>query len=175
MASAYASASHVAPLCFNILNGASNFSASTQPPLSFVNTKLQDVYDDINSNLNGCGYTTPVASTANYFGKLRDLSIWYAAARVEFTRINLTLSPDERTRAQVFQDMYDEGAAKLCVGDLSLAGLDRTSQGTLFVGGTKKSDKDVQVSNSDRVAPAFHRGMQRWPGTRPPTDSTSGS
>lgn len=175
MASAYASASHVAPFCYNLLDGASNFSASGQPSLASVNTFLQNAYDDINSRLNGCGYTTPVASTANYFGSLRDLSTWYAAARVEFTRINVTLSPDERTRAQVFQEMYEDGAAMLCQGDLTLAGLDRTSQGTLFVGGTKKSDKNTQISNSDRVAPSFFRGMQRWPGTTPPTDSTSGS
>jgi hypothetical protein len=175
MASAYASASHVAPLCFNLLNGASNFSASGQPPLSFVNTALQNVYDDINSKLGGCGYDTPVASTADYFGTLRDLSMWYAAARVEFTRINVTLSPDERTRAQVFHEMYQDGVKGVCQGDLTLAGLSRSSNGTLFVGGTKKTDKQAQTDNSDRVSPTIFRGMQRWPETKPPTDGTSAS
>lgn len=175
MASAYASASHVAPLCFNLLNGASNFSGSSQPPLSFVNTALQNVYDEINSKLGGCGYSTPVASTADYHGALRDLSMWYAAARVEFTRINVTLSPDERTRAQVFQEMYESGMQTLCQGDLTLAGLSRSSDGTLFTGGIYKTDKSTQTNDTNRVTPAFHRGMQRMPGTRPPTDSTSGS
>lgn len=175
MASAYASASHVAPFNSNLLNGASAFSGSTNPTLNNVNIFLQNAFADINTKLNGCGYDTPVASTANYFNALRDLSTWYAAARVEFVRINLTLSPDERTRGQVFQEMYDDGKKALCEGDLTLAGLDRTSQGALFVGGTKKSDKSTQTSDTDRISPAFFRGMKQWSGTTPPTDSVSAS
>ena len=129
----------------------------------------------IESQLNGHGYSTPVASGTGAFDVLRDLNALFAAARVEMSRVNVTLGPGERVRGQVFDKMFWDQLAMFMSQDLTLLGLTRSTQGKLYVGGTSITEKQKQEKDSDRVEPRFHRGIGRFPGTIRPDSSTASS
>jgi hypothetical protein len=133
-----------------------------------VNAWLSSGCGIIESTLGGCRYDTPVATGTAAYDWLKNLNSLYAAGNVEMSRSNVTLGPGERTRGQVFLEMFWEQLGKVCDGDLSLAGLTRSSSGKLYVGGTKVSIKQTWESDSDRVSPRFSRGQFDFPGTLDP-------
>lgn len=157
----YASASDVAQLCRNLLGSANAFSTSTSPTLDAVNNWLSSGCAFIETKLSALGYTTPVAATAPAFSWLTDLNTLYAAARAEMSRINVTLAPGERTRGQVFQEMFDKQLADLLKAELSGAGITKSTSngGTLFVGGLTQTSKDVWEDVADNIQPRFRRNQ----------------
>ena len=157
----YASASDVAQLCRNLLGSANAFSTSTSPTLDAVNNWLSSGCAFIETKLSALGYTTPVAATAPAFSWLTDLNTLYAAARAEMSRINVTLAPGERTRGQVFQEMFDRQLADLSKLELSAAGVSKNTSngGTLFSGGVTDASKDTYQDSTAYIQPRFRRGQ----------------
>lgn len=166
---AYASASNAAALCQNVLSGASNFSTSTSPALAAVNVWLTSGCAVLESTLAGWGYNVPPGSNTAAYGWLADLNALYAAAKVELSRTNITLGPGERTRGQVFEQMFWDGLDRMRGQDLSRAGLARSSDGRLYVGGVSVDDKDIWDEDTDRVRPRFRRDQFAFGGTLRPS------
>jgi hypothetical protein len=172
---AYCSASDVAGLCQNILNGKPTFGAATCPMTMMVKTWMSSGCGIIETRLGAAGYATPVASTTSVYQQLVDCNALYAAARVEMSRTNITLGPGERTRGQVFQEMFEDCITGLLeAGDLTMIGLSRnTARGTVFAGGISASQKQSQEADTDRVRPRFERGQMNWEGSTEPRGSTA--
>jgi hypothetical protein len=169
---AYAAASDVAALCRNLLGSASTFLTTTSPTLASVNTWLSSGCSVIESYLSARGYSTPVAVGTVARAMVTDLNTLYAAARAEMSRANVVLGPGERTRGQVFDEMFRRQLTELLTMDLTIAGIARSNAGILFVGGISKDDKDSYEDDTDRVAPRFKRNMHRFPGVIDPYVST---
>jgi hypothetical protein len=160
---AYASASDIAAMCRNLLGDSPTFNTSSSPTLAEVNTWLIAGRDTIETTITNLGYSVPISSTAPLYGMLQDMNMFYAAARAELTRINVTLSPGERTRGQVFDQMFKDQLKLLSTMNLSTMGATRSTTGgttaTLFAGGLTESSKNTMRGDSDTVQPRFKRGM----------------
>jgi len=171
---AYGTPDAVAGLCANLLDGANNFSTSSSPTLARVERFLSSGCSIIETRLKSWGYEVPPIESAVIYDWLSNLNTLYAAAHAEMTRINVTLAPGERTRGQVFYEMFWDGLERLEGQDLSNAGLvptgvsGGTSGGYLYVGGTSIAGKSTVEEDSDRVKPKFHRDMFRFPDSLTP-------
>jgi len=162
---AYASASNVAALCQNILGGASNFSASSSPTTTSVCAWLDEGGGVVDLHLAAQGYDTPAPSSATLYPYLTNLNVLYAAAFVELSRINVTLGMGERTRGQVFMQMFWDGLERLSDKQLTGGGATiSTDSGTLYAAGISAADKETYEDDTDRVTPRFVRGLFRFPG-----------
>jgi hypothetical protein len=159
---AYASASDVANLCRGLLNSASTFDASTSPTNTAVSVWLSSGCAILEAQLTAWGYTVPVPTSTIAYNWLQDLNTLFASARAELSRTNLTLQPGERTRGQVFNDMFWKDLGRLEDRDLTLAGVTRDSTVLVYTGGISVADKDAVVSNTDRVEPRFKREQHRF-------------
>ena len=168
---AYCAASTVAGYTRNLLGPDKIFTESSCPTLNSVESWLSSGCSVIETVLAGAKYSTPVPTTSGVYGWVSELNALWAAAHAEMSRTNVTLSPGERTRSQVMFEYFWSELEKLILGiggngnDLTLVGLTRTSVGKLYVGGISVSDKQIWESDSDRVQPAFFRGMGKFPGT----------
>jgi len=114
--------------------------------------------------LNSKGFATPVAVSGTR-DKLAAIETLYGAAMAEMSRANVRLGPGERTRGQVFLEMYDDQLEDLLKTDLTLAGVGSLGTAPLYAGGISDSDKDTIEDDSDRVKPMFKRELMRFPGT----------
>ncbi len=172
---AYASASDVASRVYNLINGASNFAADTEPTLNQINSFLTSGCGIIEAKLSSCGYETPVG-VGTVYDWLTDLNSLYAAAQAELSKTNINISPGERTRGQVYDEMFWKQLDKLCAMDLTGLGVtSRISNATtsIYVGGTKVDDKQAWEEDTNRVNPRFSRGQIRFDGTEDPTGTTA--
>ena len=161
----YSSASNVAFLTPNLLSGASSFAESTKPPSgSAVDFWLSSACGIIETELSSHGFVTPVPAGA-VRDRLAGIETLYGAAMAEMARANVRLGPGERTRGQVFMEMFDDQLESLLKTDLTLAGVGALSAATPYAGGISSSDKDLMESDSDRVKPMFKRELMRFPGT----------
>lgn len=170
---AYAAASDVASYTQNILGSENQFNTSTSPVMHRVTQWLSSGCAVLETHLNQKGYSTPVASGTVAYDWLRDLNALYAAARVEMSRTNVTLAPGERTRGQVFDEMFHRDLQRFMEGDLTIAGVTRSTSGKLYAGGISVSDKQIKEANTNRVKPRFGRGMHRFPGVIDPVNTTA--
>jgi len=118
------------------------------------------------------GYSVPVAAGILY-DWLADLNALFAAARAEMSRINVVLGPGERTRGQVFDEMFWDGLRNLSKMNLSGAGATRSTAGKLYVGGISEAVKDTYVDDTDRVKPRFSRRMFDTSGITQPSERES--
>ena len=171
----YASTSDVAALCNNILNGSSDFSASSVPTACQVQAWISSGCGILESTLAGLGYGVPVASTIGVFDILRELNALYGAARTELSRTNITIGPGERTRGQIFNQMFWDELGKMKALDLGMYGLSRSSTGKLYVGGISNAEKQSIEGDTDRVQPRFKRGQFAFPDTLRPDTLTTAS
>ena len=166
---AYASASDVAFLCRNLLASASGFSTSTSPTLTAINGWLSSGCGIIETQLNAWGYATPVSENVALFDWLRHLNTLFAAGYAELSRLNITVSPGERTRGQLFLDQFNAGLKSLQSLDLIMVGASALDTGIThlgaFVGGVSVSNKATHVADGDRVKPKFYVGVFNMPGT----------
>jgi len=165
--STYAATSDVADLCRSLLGSEVDFSGTSIPSASAVVNWLADGYSIVNAQLANAGYATPAASTSGIYPHLKQLNALYAAGFAELSRVNTTVGPGERTRGQVFLDMFWKQCAMLDVyatgGDAGGLATD-TSMGSIYAGGTSVATKATYTSNTDRVVPRFKREMFRFPG-----------
>ena len=166
---AYSTCAQVATLCQNLIQGASTFSSSTSPTDTAVGTWLSSGCSIIETRLAGWRYSVPVTAGTVAYDMVADLNALYGAAKAEMSRSNVTLQPGERTRGQVFMDLFWKQLKDLRDMDLTMAGLARSSTGGLYAGGISQADKDSITSDSDRVSPRFQRGIFRTDGTLDPS------
>ena len=110
-------------------------------------------------------HSVPVASTVRAYNWVKELNALYATARAELSRTNVTLVPGERTRGQVFLEMFWEDLHSFVAMNLTSVGVGRTSTAQIYVGGISQTDKDTYDEDSDRVPPRFRRGQFEFPGT----------
>lgn len=171
---AYGSSSGIATFCKNVLGGISDFTTATSPTLQAVNMWLTAGCSIIEARLSSEGYSMPPAESSVVWGFLAELNNLYGAARVEMSRVNVSLGPGERTRGQVFEKMFWDGLDQLSRLDLTSVGLSIDSSMKIYVGGTTDTEKDTWEDDSDRVQPRFKRGQFNFPETiRPDTSSAS--
>ena len=168
---AYCSASDVAGLSYSLIDGGSTFSASTNPTTSQVTVWLSSGCSIIESHMSSWGYSVPPGSSSGVWYMLADLNALFGAARAELSRTNITVGPGERTRGQVYNDMFWKGLFNLRLIDLTEVGLSRRSSDKIYVGGVSKDDKDTWESDDDRVEPRLRRGMFKMPGSVYPDGS----
>lgn len=175
---AYASSSDVAALCSDLLGPEHNFSESSCPSLDEVNSFLSSGCGIIESHLGTWGYSTPVASGTGLYDWLTNLNSLWGAAYANFQRITATVRPGERTRGQVYEQMFWSNLEKLGTMDLTALGgvsVDTSRGGTIFVGGISVDSKQSYDDDSDRVKPRFNRDQFGFPGTTKPAPITSSS
>ncbi len=170
---AYCSGCDVAVLVQNILGGQDGFSTSTSPAIDAVNRLMTSGCGIIETRLQAGGYSVPPASDTAIYSELVHCNALFAAGWVEMSRTNATVSKGERTRGQVFLEMFEGCMGSLLGRDLTLAGLTRQSAGRLYAGGISIADKQAKESDTDRVAPRFGRGMMDSPGTIGPGIGTA--
>ena len=159
----YSSASLVAGLIPNILNGASDFtglSSEIRPASAALVGFQSSGCALIDAKLASRGYTTPISATAAIFGHLSMIEAHYVAWQAELARGSPRTAAGERSRADQFRMAFQDGMKSLDTMDLSFTGLTQ-SQSTgrgWYVGGVSQSEKDSAESDSDRVTPRFYRG-----------------
>jgi hypothetical protein len=164
----YASASDVAGLCRNLLGPYSNFTTSTSPNLDVVNSWLSSGCSILESKISDMGYGVPIISSTTLFSWLRDLNALYAASRAEMSRSNVTLAPGERTRGQVFDEMFwkqlkqFESMNLVSIGAVRITSSDGVG---LFIGGLTQSSKDTYSNDSDVLQARFKRDMLTMDGS----------
>jgi hypothetical protein len=169
----YSSSSAVGAMCRNLLGEFATFTESSCPSRAQVDGWLSSGCSILESVLGTAGYSTPVASTSQAYGWLTDLNTLFGAARAEMSRSNAMISPGERTRGQVFQELFETGVEKLLKMDLTKLGVSKVSGGRMYAGGISVSDIATWEADTDRPAPMFNRGQFKFPGTVDPTTSTA--
>ena len=170
----YCAASDVSSLTRNLIGGASEltFTTTTCPTLAQVNVWISTGCAVIDSRLAGEGYDT-IPSTAPAYGVAQQANACYAAWFAERSRQNARTTADERTRADLFKEDFDDLMDILLSMDLSRSGVTQTSRA--YAGGISVSDKRTVESDGDRVRPRFSRGMYRNKEALQPSDDTSAS
>lgn len=168
----YSSASAVAALTRN-LTGNKQFSTSTCPTIEEVKTWLSSGCAIIESRLTGCKYSVPVTAGTVAYDWLGQLNTLYAAGYAEMSRATATTEPGQRTIGQVYLDQFWSQLDMLCKGDLTLAGLERTSQGVVYAGGTKVDTKQTWEQDTNRVPPRFSRNQGKPVGRLDPGGTTA--
>lgn len=162
---AYASTSDVAALCPQLLGGEANFSPSTSPTDAEVEAWLSAGCGILEAHLESWGYDPPPGSSTAVWSFLGHLNALYAAAQAELSRMNVSLSPEERTRAEFLEDRFWQDLNRLRSLDLSAMGLSKGADRVLYTGGISQTEKDSWDEDPDRVPPRFRRGQFAFPGT----------
>lgn len=170
---AYASTSDVAALCPQLLGGEANFGPSTSPTDTQVDTWLSTGCGVLESHLSSWGYDPPPGSDTSAWAYLRYLNAVYAAAMAELSLMNVSLSPEERTRAEYLRDLFWNELERLRALDLSSLGLTKSSRRVIYAGGVSQTEKDSWDEDTDRVPPRFRRGQFAFPGTIRPWTTTA--
>lgn len=169
----YASSSDVAAYCRNITGSEIDFTSETSPNIDQVNAWLSSGSVQIDLRILAKGYSVPASGTLA-FNVFQDCNALYAAARVELSRTNVTLAPGQRTRGQVFDEMWKDCVKQALEGDLTFAGLQKNSTGgLLYVGGISIDDKQNNEQDSDLVKGRFQRGQFDFEDTIQPTGTTA--
>lgn len=167
----YSSASDVAAYCPEMMDGGTNFSATTKPTVTQINAFITVANAKVDSSLAAAGYEVPAGAGATVYPVLRDLEALYVAARAHAAVLSARLGPDDRPKAFVFKKMFEDGMRELLSSDLTMAGLTRASTGTLYAGGISKDDKETYEDDTDRVEPRFKRDQFRTTGTLRPASA----
>lgn len=163
----YSATSDVAAFVPNLINACPNFDSTTLPTVAQVTRWLSAACSTINGRLSSMGYDVPVPGEAAIFDEVAELEVFYAVSRAELVRISARVSATERSRAQIFDQMFKDGLEDLLGRDLSRAGLDHTSKA--YAGGISKADKLSVEGDTDRVEPRFSRGQFNAPDTVRPS------
>jgi hypothetical protein len=167
----YGNTAMVAALCKNTLAGAANFSTNTNPTITEVESWLSSGCAIIEARLSSYGYAIPASEGTAIYDWLADLNNLFAASKAEMSRVNVTLGPGERTRGQVFYQMFKDGINEIDSLDLTSMGLSRISDDAIYVGGVSQDTKDTYEDDSDRVKPRFARGQFAFDETIRPDSS----
>jgi len=166
---AYCSASDVFGFSKNLAHGNPMFNSETDPDLNEVQRYMTSGCAAIHTELVKAGWSVPVASGTDLYDKLTDLNAMFAAGRAELSRVNTVIGPGERSRGQIFLDMFKEEMASLVESNLAeIGGEVSSTDGEIFVGGISQDSKDTYYDNSDRVPSRFKRNQFKFPETQYP-------
>jgi hypothetical protein len=138
------------------------FVTAGAPTQAQVNTWLAEGAIYIDAKLANAGYSTPVASTVDAFGLLRNLNTTFAAAMAEQTRSVSSTDAVGNTRGDILLNSFYKGIDNLLLLDLSSLGIGYTS--VAYAGGWQESDKEAVEEESDRLMTTFKRGQFAYPG-----------
>ena len=143
------------------------FSSTTVPTLGQVELAIDDIAAEMNTMLQGVGYTTPV-STGEVFARrwLQALNEDGAAAAILATmpQVAITITPEDASnRMAYYQRRYEEGLQRIEEGKLRVGRAQGKLHG-LTAGAATSSDGATKL-------PLFRRGMDDAPGTRELTES----
>jgi hypothetical protein len=155
---AYSTCAQVAALIPNLLNGASSFDgldAAIRPSSAQLVTFMSSGCALIEVRVQSLGYSVPLSGGLGTFAG--DLEANFAAYRAELSRSSPRTAAGERSRADGFRKVFDDGLKMLADMDLSRAAGDYTSK--FYAGGISEDDKDTVESDTDRVAPRFFRDV----------------
>lgn len=160
---AYCSASDVFSYSQNLAHGQPTFNAETLPTLNQVTRFMSSGCAAIHTKMAEAGWDTPVASGTDLYERLIDLNALFAAGRSELTRVNVTVGPGERTRGQIFLDLFKMELDELVNSNLAeIGGEVSSTDGEIFVGGISVASKDSYDDDSDRVQPRFKRNQFKF-------------
>ncbi|KKM77126.1 hypothetical protein LCGC14_1373210 [marine sediment metagenome] len=157
---AYSTCARVSSLLVNLLNGASDFdnlAADVVPGSAAYIGFMSSGCSIINATLQVHGYSVPVASSNGLFDYLADVEANYAAYRAEMSRSSPRTATGERSRADMFKRVFDDGIKFLSESDLTELGISKSTT-DWYIGGRTDSDKSVQESDRDLVQGRFARG-----------------
>lgn len=140
------------------------FTASTTPSISQVEAELDNAAAEINSRLDGAGYTAPVDST-DYplaYNFLKSANEYGAAARLLATIPSEVYSDSEDiveagpTRIQTYAAMFNRALKQIDQGQIRA---ERWRDRTIQMGSRYDDDGNEKL-------PFFTRDMDNYPGTR---------
>lgn len=172
---AYASSSDVGILSPHLLAGASDFSSSSSPTQTAVNSWLSSGSAIINAKLASKGYSS-IGATSGAYGIAQQTNALYGAWMAEISLVSARVAKSENTRADMFKKNFWDLLDMLCELDLSNMGVGRgNAPPANYGGGISRSDKDTTESDSDRVTPRFERGQFENIDTLMPISSTPNS
>ena len=157
---AYSSCQRVAQLIPNLLNSASDFDnmdSDAYPGSAQLIRFMSSGCAIINATLKSKGYSAPIASTNTIYDWLSDIEANYVAYRAEATRSSPRSATGERTRADMFKDVFDDELRMLSELDLSQMGI--TLDREFYIGGISEDDKDTVDSDTDRIKSRFRTGQ----------------
>jgi len=163
---AYCSASDVFAYSQNLTHGEPSFDDESRPTLSQVSMFLSSGCAAIHTALSGAGWSVPATSGTELYDKLKDLNALFGAGRSELSRVNTTVTSGERTRAQLFLDMFNSELNTLVSTDLTeIGGALSTTDGEIFVGGISQDNKDSYYNDTDRVQARFRKNQFKFSDT----------
>lgn len=173
----YSSASNVAAYCRDLLGNLSMFpqSGSQTPHIRDIQEWLSSGCALIETAVAGEGYSTPISSGTTAYGVAEHLNTIFAVAHAELSQAALNLAPGERTRGQVFYEMFWDELDRFTDSDLSRQGVDRSSTGQMFVGGINKARLRTVKTNTAMIRARFERDMFKFSETLEPVGYLSAS
>ena len=167
---AYCSASDVFAYSQNLTHGEPMFNAESRPTLNQVNMFMSSGCAAIHTSLSEGGWSVPVASGTDLHDRLKDLNALFAAGRSELVRVNTTVGPGERTRGQIFLDLFKMELSDLSEQNLvESGGTVSSTDGEVYVGGISVADKDSYYNDTDRVKSRFKRDQFKFNESKYPT------
>jgi len=169
----YSSPSAVGALCRNLLGEFVTWTDSSCPTRQQVDGWLSSGCSIIEARLSALGYSVPVSQGTRAYDWLSDLNTLFGVSRAELSRTTATIGPGERSRGELFSEMFYDGLDRLADIDLSSMGVSRASRGVMYAGGISVADKQTQEADTDRVKPRYERDMFRFPGVQDPTGGTA--
>jgi hypothetical protein len=92
---------------------------------------------------------------------VREIEAQYGAAMAHTARAVQVSSAEDQTKGQILMRLFEKNLDNLLKEDLSMAGIAHTSK--IYAGGISVDDKDTVESDTDRVDPAFYRGIHGDP------------
>ncbi len=152
----YSSASDVAALIPNILNGASNFdnlSNSITPGSFQLQLFMEEGYSIINTMLKSNGYAIPVSACAIIRNQVNDIEASYAAYQAELSRSSPRSAVNKRTLKQ--RDAWIGGLKRLIGLDLTRTNIEY--EGKWEIAGIDEFEKSIIVETKDRIPSRFQR------------------
>jgi len=170
---AYSSPSAVAALCKNLLGEFPTWTDSSCPNIDQVDSWLSSGCAIIESRLADMGYSVPVSQGTQAYDWLADLNTLFGVSRAELSRTTATIGPGERSRGELFSNLFWDSLDRLADIDLTGLGVSRASRGVMYAGGISVADKQSRETDTDRVRPRFERSMFEFPGVVDPTGGTA--
>ena len=171
---AYSSCRKILALTPNLFNNSAsidNLGADIVPGSAQIIDFISAGSSLINTKLNALGYAAPAGTSAEIYPFLGQLEAYYCAWQAEAARSSPRTATGERTRADMFRRMFEDGLKMLESMDLSRSGLSLESTADWYIGGISQSEKDLVESDTDRIPTRFGRGQFENDAVRQPTAS----
>lgn len=167
----YCSSSDVAILVPHMLNGTTDFGASTSPTATAVNSWISTGSAIINTKLASRGYDA-IGTSSGAYGVATQINALYAAWWAERSLLSSRVSKMENSRSDLFKKDFYDLLDMLCEMDLSQMGVGRGNRPPdNYAGGIDVTDKTNNEDDTSIVNPRFARGQFQNVETIPPSET----